>query len=525
MIIKKTSMKKFYSTLLCAFIAISSTAQLNGVLDETFANGGIYTSDAGFVDVLHAIKIQDDGKILASGVALNANFEGQAKVIRLLPDGSPDATFGTDGIVSLELNLESYGYDLLLKENGKILVTGLSSIQPYQFVMMITQLNEDGTVDTSFGTNGSTIVNLGTGDEYAYGMTLQPDGKILIVGNSLDANYLNVPTVLRLTEDGDLDDTFGGDGVVFYPVTEVENELWCVSLQSDGKIVVGGHYAPDLFDVDVLLVRFNEDGTLDETFGENGAVKDALNDGGFAECYDMAIDANDNIIITGYAASSQGNDAFVKKYDPDGAADLSFGTNGEVYSGIESFDVANAMYMTEDGRILITGTAGDFFSDQTFALWSFDSDGSPSADFGTNGAVYTNLGGETEEATSIAVQDDSYILIAGKSRNTTNNFDFAILRYQDGLTDIKENDQETSFNVFPNPIKSGETITMAAKHKNANITRIDCVSQEGKLVFSNSVNALNSSYQTTMDLPAGCYDVQFFDQDHYVDSMKLVVTE
>ena len=421
-------MKKFYALLLCAFLTISASSQLNGILDETFANGGIYTLDAGFVDVLHAVKIQDDGKIVTAGVALNANYEGEAKVIRLLSDGSPDTDFGTNGVVSLALNLESYGYDLLLKENGQILVTGLSSIQPYQFVMAITQLNADGTIDSTFGTNGSTIVNLGNGDEYAYGMTLQPDGKILIVGNSLDANFFNVPTVLRLTAEGDLDNTFGEDGVVFYPVTEVENELWCVALQSDGKIVVGGHYAPDLFDVDVLLARFNTDGTLDETFGENGAVKDALNDAGFAECYDMVIDANDHIIITGYAASSLGNDAFVKKYDSDGAADFSFGTNGEVYSGIEAFDVANAMQMTADGRILITGTAGDFFTDQTFALWSFDADGSPSSDFGTNGAVFTNVGGETEEATSIVVQDDAFILIAGKTRNTTNNFDFSVLR-------------------------------------------------------------------------------------------------
>jgi|JI6StandDraft_1071083.scaffolds.fasta_scaffold06638_2 uncharacterized delta-60 repeat protein len=500
-------------------------AQLNGVLDETFANAGIYTYDFGFVDVLYGIELQEDGKIVAAGSALDATYTSEAKVLRLLPDGTPDMDFGTNGIVDLPLNEESYAYDLLIKDNGQLLIAGISAIQPYVYAMAITQLNSDGSIDTSFGTNGTTIINLGNGDEYAYAIALQADGKILVAGNSLDANYNNVPTLVRLTTEGDLDLSFSEDGVAFYPVSQVENELRSVAVQSDGKIIVGGHYAPDLFDVDVLLLRFNEDGTLDETFGVEGALEDPITPYGADECFGLIIDAQDNIIITGYASTASGWDAFVKKYDSFGATDNSFGTDGVVFSGVEQSDVGYAIVQAPSGDFVFCGTAGNF-PDQAFALWSIHADGTLDADFGTNGTVLTSLGPNPTEATALAIQDDSSIFIAGKTGDQNNNLQFAILKYQDGLTSIGETQDNDTFTMFPNPVQAGGMFTLNSSLEQKNITRVDWLNMLGETIYSQQTQKTGSFTNAVPTvLSAGCYEVRCFDGSILLGSKKMMVTK
>jgi len=135
------------------------------------------------------------------------------------------------------------------------------------------------------------------------------------------------------------------------------------------------------------------------------------------------------------------------------------------------------------------------------------------------------VGGETEEATSIVVQDDAFILIAGKTRNTTNNFDFSVLRYQNGLTGVDDMDKKNTYSVYPNPIKSGDAITITNLSGGVNITRMECVNKEGKLVFTRAINSSNSAIQTTLNLPAGSYDLQLFDHANFLDSMKIIITE
>lgn len=519
-------MTKKITLLLSAFgLAMSMSSQLNGTMDATFASGGIFTHDFGSVDVLYGVEVQDDGKIVAAGVALDANYAGEMKVIRLLNNGTPDPEFGDAGIVALPLNNESYGYDLLIKENGQILIAGISAIQPYVYAMSVTQLNTDGSVDSGFGTNGTTIINLGAGDEYAYAMTLQSDGKILLAGNALDANYYNVPTVIRLTAEGDLDTSFSGDGVAQYPVTETENELRCIAVQSDGKIVTGGHYAPNLFDVNVLLLRFNEDGTLDETFGVAGAVKDTITVYGADECYGLVIDNEDNIIITGYASTIAGWDAFVKKYDSEGSVDNTFGTDGITFSGFEASDVAYGIVQSPNLGFLVTGTAGNF-PDETFALWRLNTDGSFNTDFGTDGAVYTNIGVEPEEANALAVQDDSHVIIAGKTRGETTNFDFAVLRYNDAPAAVDEISDLGDWSVYPNPVRSGNRIMFTSNSANNRLERIELFDTEGKMIQSeSSTNSGNGSFMLSNRISAGAYQVRLYTTEKTMEVLSLVVTE
>ena len=134
--------------------------------------------------------------------------------------------------------------------------------------MILIRYTSDGILDTSFGPSGGGIVqtNMGSGDDYAQALKIQSDDKIIIAGRSSSNDF----AIIRFTADGELDTTFGPDGGVTTPIGSGQDWAYALSIQSDGKIVLAGRADTGLDNF--ALARYTSSGALDKTFGTNGSV-------------------------------------------------------------------------------------------------------------------------------------------------------------------------------------------------------------------------------------------------------------
>jgi uncharacterized delta-60 repeat protein len=239
--------------------------------DSTFGNGNGYVAvDFGQAnEVARAIVIASGNKVTAVG-----DVNGQIGVARLNNNGTLDTTFDVDG--KLLLGTGS-GRAVAIQSDGKILVAGSG---PGQFGMddfVVFRLNTDGSLDNTFGTAGEATINIfNLSTDQALGVTVQGDGRIVVVGSASRSGYLDT-AVVRLLTNGTLDTSFNGTGKYVASLGNATDNDWAHSavIQTDGKIVVAGgdnESAPSTM-VSTLVTRFNSDGTLDTAFGTAGTAK------------------------------------------------------------------------------------------------------------------------------------------------------------------------------------------------------------------------------------------------------------
>lgn len=130
---------------------------------------------------------------------------------------------------------------------------------------------QPGTLDNTFGNNGIVITNFGNGGDWGWAITTQTDGKIIVVGGvDILGNFDQDFGVARYNLDGSLDNTFGSDGLISTAIGSDYDEAYSVAVQQDGKILVAGQSW--IINTDFALVRYNQDGSLDNSFGSDGIV-------------------------------------------------------------------------------------------------------------------------------------------------------------------------------------------------------------------------------------------------------------
>ena len=230
----------------------------NGVLDNGFGNSGIVLTDIGEIETGSDILIQDDGKILIIGTTAISGNPEDAIVCRFNSDGSLDTDFNGTGWVNLALSQSiDRPTGILLLTDGRILVIGFAANDLLGIEMFALRLMPDGSFDTTFGTDGVARYDIGDGDDAATDVLLQPDGKALIGGRANNGND-NDLCVIRINEDGSLDDSFGSNGVVITDVAADYDEIISMVLQPDGKLIVGGSARiGNFFNEDIVLARYH----------------------------------------------------------------------------------------------------------------------------------------------------------------------------------------------------------------------------------------------------------------------------
>ena len=297
----------------------------------------------------------------ASNGLLGGSFD--FAVARYLSDGSLDNTFGGNGKVVFDFqNLNDEIRELLIQPDGKIIAVGssVSSNQPYA-QMSIWRINPDGTTDFNFNNIG-TVTRLPGSQERILGQTalLQPDGGILCIGrwqtNTVDVYNL---FVARLNPDGTPDVTFDGDGDAIFNLGYIDEEVYGSALQSDGKIVLAGRFNDGQIGDDAFVARMNANGTIDNSFGSGGfSITHLGGDFDLDNYRSVAISSAGKIVAAGYTKSQGFNEKIMlAQFNTDGSVDNTFGNNGysfHDYTGLIS--AAYDMAIQSDGKIVIGGS-------------------------------------------------------------------------------------------------------------------------------------------------------------------------
>jgi uncharacterized delta-60 repeat protein len=241
-----------------------------------------------------------------------------------------------------------YGYSAAIQADGKILVAGSSrthySNYNFNYNFALARYNPDGTLDTSFDSDGMATTDFGNYDQ-AYSVAVQADGKILVAGSS--ETYPNGDFALaRYNPDGTLDTTFSGDGKV---TTNFGSSArgYSVTVQGDGQILVAGFSGGNF-----ALARYNPDGSLDTTFDGDGKLATDFGYLDYYYGYSVVVQADGKLLVAG----SNGDDFVLMRYNPDGSLDTTFSGDGTLTTDLRTYDRGQSVTVQADGQILVAGS-------------------------------------------------------------------------------------------------------------------------------------------------------------------------
>ena len=402
---------------------LGPAAPAPGDLDTAFGGDGKVTTDlTRHGGLANAVAIQADGKIVAAGHSLGP--KPKFALARFRVNGTLNITFGGDGTVTTTIGGDgAVANAVAIQGDGKIVAAGQSFGSNPEFAL--ARYNGDGTLDTTFGTDGKVTTDFtGVGD-LATAVAIQADGKIVAAG-ATDSGVLGEDFALaRYNADGTLDTTFGTDGKVTTDFTGVGDVARAVAIQADGKIVAAGtgSGSPE-------LARYDPAGTLDPTFGNEGRVVTDFSGFASFLAYAVAIQADGKIVAAGehFECFIDGCESgfLLLRYNTDGSLDTTFGGDG-VTGGFPGW--ANAVAIQVDGRIVAAGEWLNPPNDPRFAVLRYKTDGTLDQSFGKHGWVLTDFTRGTDVAQGVAIQADGKIVAAGGSAVFGPNPKFALARY------------------------------------------------------------------------------------------------
>jgi len=401
-------------------------------LDLAFGSAGKATLE-GFGGDRSSMALQADGKIVMVGGTF-VDFI----LARFNADGSIDRSFGIDGKVTTDMGSGLRGEEALalaIQSDGKIVVAGYAAIDatppapnlPATFA--IARYNSDGTLDTGFGTGGRVSGNV---NGLARAVAIQPDGKIVLAGDFeielSNGTFASDIVVARFNANGSLDLPFGtsGTGQVATDVGGAANSGRNVVLQPNGAIVVSG--APQCSSSQpgcnhTDVVRYNANGTLDASFGSAGKLTLA----------DVEVDAglvrqaDGKLVLVGTVVQATVPATarhVLMRRNPDGSADTGFGTGGTAGTALSQNASANGVALQADGKLVVVGTRA-FSPNANFIVARYNSDGSLDTAFANAGALSIDFFGFTDIGENVLVQPDGRIVVGGLATNLAGGYGVA----------------------------------------------------------------------------------------------------
>jgi uncharacterized delta-60 repeat protein len=410
-------MKKLLFTFFYGLSAVACMAQAS-FFDPSFGTGGkvIVNYDGTSSGVLKAVSVQVDGKIIAAGVV-----NGRAAIGRYKENGKIDSGFAVNGFYIFP-TISSVFYRVKLQSDGKVIAEGNVPISVGDPQYLTVRLNPDGTPDISFGSSGIVITDFGPfSSDYGKAITILSDTRILIVG---DVSSYNIG-LARLQPDGVIDSSFGLYGME----TSVLGEPIDMDIAADGKIVVGGTSSATPFGLGLMVARYLPDGAPDTSFNHTGLVNvlagDSWNYGGVVR----VLPDGKVLVAGSGTFGAQGSDFVVLRYNTDGTLDGSFGAGGIAHADFAySNDLARAMVIAPDGKILLSGDC-DIEGKESFGVVRLNADGSIDHTFGNYGWIVNPIRVLNDRAYGLALQADGKVILTGSSVNVSPYTSPAIARF------------------------------------------------------------------------------------------------
>jgi len=464
------------TTITVIALAVTTFAQ-TGSIDTTFDPG------IGANSSVWASSLQSDGKIIIGGFFVTYNGTTRNRIARLNVDGTLDGSFNTGTGAS------SFVLTISIQSDGKIIIGGFFTTYNGIARNRIARLNVDGTLDASF--------NQGTGaDGVVRNTSIQSDGKIIIGGDFESYNGIARNRIARLNVDGTLDDSFD-------PGTGADNTVLTTSIQSDGKIIIGGQFTTYNGIAGNQIARLNTDGSLDGTFDPGSGADERV--------WTTSIQSDGKIIIGGFFTTYDGIARNrIARLNTDGTLDETFNPGAGTDFEIQTSSIQS------NGEIIIGGAFSSYNGIARSKIARLNVDGTLDMTFnpgtGADANVLTN-----------SIQSDGNIIIGGSFNFYNGTRRSMIARILGGTTTgLSSISNSTSIMVYPNPF-SGQT-TLLSDHflKNATMTVYNVQGQVVKEIK-------NISGQTVTlfrdNLTSGLYFIQMTEENKFITADKLIVTD
>ena len=351
-------------------------------LDPGFGRGGTVLTDFGDSwDWAYAVALQPDGKIVVGGVSDVTGSKGFA-LARYQPDGTPDRTFGDGGRLSQDLRRLTADviHAVMIEPDGKILAAGVTYedevvIRP-NGDFMLARYTPDGRPDPGFGLGGTVTTDFGPGTyDEPYAAVRQRDGRILLGGYTFDSGGVvgdghgnrilygvDELAMARYTPGGMPDESFGRGGKVVVDAGTMDEEIHGLAVTPDDQILAAGFVNGERRG-EMLVARFRPDGTLDPDFGQHGFTVTAPAGSRSERLSGIVLQPDGKIVVGGQVAKGESGDFALLRYSPQGALDSSFGEGGLVtvdFAGRE--DQVRALFLQPDGKIVGVGPSETDFA-------------------------------------------------------------------------------------------------------------------------------------------------------------------
>ena len=346
----------------------------NGMMDDKFGDKGIVVTKVGVNSRSTAIALTLDGKIVVVGWAFVEKGKEGITVAKYNADGSLDSSFAEQGLLIFPNEYSTaYAHSMAVQPDGKILIGGMIRIRkeykdqlilrsvPHDYVFL-TRVNQNGSLDTTFGMKGTVQTDVGGGELRITSLTLQQDGKVIAAG-SWQKGSTSTLVLARYNMDGSLDQRFGAQGLVSKTSEKVRYKTPTVVMLADGRIQVFNGYALQ-DDAWLLISTLREDGTFDLNFGDKGTITTRTEFWRYSEFITLS-QLDGKILVSGLSLRppkpGQSRPPFhysigVSRFLQDGQADKSFGPSGMRVVPVGSMtDKPVFATIQADGRIVVVG--------------------------------------------------------------------------------------------------------------------------------------------------------------------------
>ena len=453
-----------------------------GVLDNTFSGDGRQTATIGTDAFAYSLNVQPGGNIIQAGYSLSPggtpNFD--FTLVRYDANGSLDNTFDGDGVVITDINSgrDDAAYSLVITSDGSIVAAGFHNDGARKVFAIARYTSANGSLDNTFSSDGKHTVSIGASDAEAYHVTLQQDGKMIVGGYAFNG-LNNDLALIRLAINGVLDNTFDTDGVVTTDIGGVNNSIYSIGVQADGKLLVGGT-THNGFNSDFLVARYTFMGALDVSGGSpfNGGLGSITIDFG-----------GDDL---GYTIASQGNNLIVA-----GVTGVSLG----LARLLNSQRIVPVKLTSFTATKQSTSVALKWETVNEYSMLNYEVQRSG------DGINFTSIG--TVEASGKA--SSLYSFLDSRPLATVNFYRLKMINADLSYTysrvvTVRFNKQDISVQAFPNPVKNNLNVQFAVPEGEATVYILDA---QGRILKQMQFRSTGNSISTAIDMSAFSKGVYF----------------
>jgi uncharacterized delta-60 repeat protein len=393
-------------------VSVGVATALSGDPDAGFDGDGKLVIDLGSDSPGAAVAVQSDGKILVAG----GGSGNSLRVSRLNRDGTLDLSFGKNGSSDFDFQQPTLTHGMTIAPDGKIVLVGTTtSPSTANSDVALARANPDGSPDTSFGPKGLRDADMGQITDNGSAVVEQPDGKVVFASEGPTNDHHPDVRIGRVDASGHYDGSFNGGGLSVLPL--IEAVPFALALQPDGKILVGGgalaaNPGGSNFE-DMMLLRLTATGTLDTSFNHSGKLM--IDSGDSEEGHDLAVQPNGMILVAGKRGQ---NSMAVARVSPGGLLDPSFGDEGfaaVTFGNPPTAAIARGMALQADGKIVIAGDGQG-----AIGVARLQPGGVLDTTFGGDGAQTLDFNPQLADlGNDVALAPDGKIVVVGSGNNVT----------------------------------------------------------------------------------------------------------